>query len=189
MPEGPAIFTSRLPLFPEIHSRSPGEPLQLFWRVESKVEMSGARGHLITTRARSQEGPKSGGRRDYPILRRRTLRPPRYSPESRGRVRGARLPAAGLPRRCSRLGQGRRGQWASEETPGAGRCREQEGKARMRFRGCGRRAALQSRGQPGSPPRDACVRLRGRGLRTHLEQRRFTTWGKRDKKRRRAEFF
>lgn len=153
--------------------------------------MSGARGHLITTRARLQEGPKSmEGGGTTPISRRRTLRPPRYSPESRGRVRGARLPAAGLPRRCSRLGQGRRGQWASEETPGAGRCREQEGKARMRFRGCGRRAALQSRGQPGSPPRDACVRLRGRGLRTHLEQRRFSTtaWGKRDKKRRREEF-
>ncbi|KAI4560888.1 hypothetical protein MJG53_017517 [Ovis ammon polii x Ovis aries] len=40
IPEGPEIsltFTSRIPLFPKINTRSPGEPRQLFWRVEGKL--------------------------------------------------------------------------------------------------------------------------------------------------------
>ena len=142
IPEGPEIsltFTSRIPLFPKIHTRSPGEPRQLFWRVEGKVGLSGARGHLITTTARLQKGRQSmEGSGITPVFRRRRLRLPGYSPESRGRPRGAGLPAAGLQRRCPGLRQGRHGPQAGEKTPGAGRCREQEGKSRQ---GCASGAA------------------------------------------------
>lgn len=63
---------------------------------------------------------------------------PRKISESRGRPRGAGLPAAGLQRRCPGLRQGRHGPQAGEKTPGAGRCREQEGKSRQ---GCASGAA------------------------------------------------
>lgn len=192
IPEGPEIsltFTSRIPLFPKINTRSPGEPRQLFWRVEGKVGLSGARGHPIT-RARLQKGRQSTeGSGITPVFRRRRLRLPGYSPESRGRPRGAGLPAAapvpGAEARPSRAA-GWRTDARSWALPGTGR----QVKARMRFRGCGLRVASQSRGPAGSPLLGASVRFRRRGLPTQPEQRGLgtTAWGERNKKRRCEDF-
>lgn len=194
IPEGPEIsltFTSRIPLFPKIHTRSPGEPRQLFWRVEGKVGLSGARGHLITTTARLQKGRQSmEGSGITPVFPETQAQAPRVltrvSRPSEGRGTPSCRPAAPVPGAEARPSRtaGWRKDARSWALPGTGR----QVKARMRFRGCGLRAASPSRGPAGSPPRKACVRFRR--LPIHPEQRGLgtTAWGERNKKRRCQDF-
>lgn len=159
-----STFTSRIPLFPKINTRSPGEPRSVLESGRQGGAVGGPRSpyHKCQIAEGSPIWWRAAG---LPrVFRRRRLRVPGTHP-SLAAVQGARGLSCSM---CPGLRQGRRGPQAGEQTPGAGRCREQgrQVKARMRFRGCGLRVASQSRGPAGSPPPGASVRFRRRGLPT-----------------------